>query len=144
MDKKITRYLQEVKDEVHRQKLLELITWVDQNYPELKQKYVLSQPGFVLNRTYIVSFSEGKHHLLISTEKDAITKFSRDLLIRGFEHTQMHIQVPWDKDFDYDLLAQIIEFNIKDKEGNKSFWKKPPKQERRKTQAEKQKEKDKS
>jgi uncharacterized protein YdhG (YjbR/CyaY superfamily) len=32
--------------------------------------------------------------------------------------------IPWDKPMDYELLERIIRFNIEDKKGCETFWRK--------------------
>jgi uncharacterized protein len=74
--------------------------------------------------TFIIAFSVAKKHLAVTPEKAGIDHFEDELKGAGYAYTSMIIRFPWDKPFDFNLLAKMIEFNLEDKKDCLTFWRK--------------------
>lgn len=115
-------YLQSLENQENRQRFSQVLKWVEEKYPELEKRIAWKQPMFTHQGTYIIGFSYAKKHMSISPEGKGIREFAEELDKRGFKYGKMTIQFPWDKEFDYELLAMMIEYNIEDKKDWKKFW----------------------
>jgi len=49
-------------------------------------------------------------------------KFKTLIIERGYQVTKMLFKIKYTENIDYDLLKQIIEYNILDKKNAKTFW----------------------
>lgn len=117
-------YLGEIDNLEHREKTKKVLTWVSETFPNLSPRIAWNQPMFTDHGTFIIGFSISKKHLAVAPEEEAIDKFSKDIVEAGFSHTKQLFRIPWDKEVNYLLLEKIIEFNISDKAGYSTFWRK--------------------
>jgi len=122
--KVFSEFLTNIKNEHHRTKTEEILFWVKNKFPNLVAEIKWNQPMFTNEGTFIIAFSVAKHHLAVAPEKVVIDRFSAQIIDAGYKHTQQLIQIPWGKEFDFNLLAEIISFNITDKADCTTFWRK--------------------
>lgn len=115
-------YLISVKNEINREKLKLIFNWIDLNYPKLEKKISWSQPMYTNKGTFIIAFSDSKEHLSVAPEKIALDKFNDEILKAGYSRSKEIMRIKLNQEIDYNLLSKIIDFNIKDKEGLKTFW----------------------
>ena len=115
-------YLAKIENPRHRERTAALLAWVAEEYPELEPRIAWNQPMFTYHGTFIIGLSVAGKHLAIAPEKAGIQHFSRDILQSGYDHSQQLIRIPWDHAVDYSLLKRIVDYNIKDKAGCKTFW----------------------
>lgn len=115
-------FYQKIENEKHRQRVQEILHWIKSNYDSLELVVKWNQPMFVYNKTFIIGFSVAKKHIAVAPEQACIKRFSDDIKELGYDHTQEIIRLPWDKEIDYNLLKNMIEFNIVDKQGYTKFW----------------------
>ncbi len=118
-------YLAGIQDPAHRQRVQEIFSWIEQQFPELETRIGWNQPMYTHHGTFIISMSAYKLHLAIAPETVAIERFSDDIKASGYRQTKMLFRIGWEQPVDYDLLGKIIAFNIKDKSNIKTFWRKP-------------------
>lgn len=123
----IKEYLDTIKDEKQRQRMKEVLDWTQATFPQLKTRIAWSTPHFTFEDTFIVAYSTAKEHLAVSPEYKGLAQFAERFKKAGLSYTQMIVRFPWKKEVDYDLLHDIIAFNIKDKKGCKTYWR--PKEE---------------
>lgn len=102
----------------------EVLCWVAENYPVLQPRIAWNQPMFTDHGTFIIAFSVAKRHLAVAPEKAAIDHFSDIIIQAGYSHSSQLLRMEWDKSVDYALLEKIINYNIKEKAGCVSFWRK--------------------
>lgn len=114
--------LAEIEDRGNRTRIEEILEWVQRSFPGLSPKIAWSQPMFTDHGTFIVGFSTSKKHLSVTPEKAGIDRFSEEIVKSGYDHGSMTFRIPWNKPVDYDLLERIIRFNIEDKKGCATFW----------------------
>lgn len=117
-------YLAKIDDAGHRERMTELLNWVHVEYPELEPEVKWSQPMFTNQGTYIIGFSTAKQHLAVAPEKACLDRFTADIKKAGYSQTQQLMRIKWTEPVDYSLLGDMIGFNITDKAGSMSFWRK--------------------
>ncbi|ADU32236.1 iron chaperone [Evansella cellulosilytica] len=122
--KEFADYLQSVTNEEHRARTEEVLSWINDKFPNLAPKIAWNQPMYTDHGTFIIGFSVSKQHLAVAPERVAINRFSDDIVQAGYDHTKEIIRIKWNKPVDFTLLEKIIEFNIIDKEDCTTFWRK--------------------
>lgn len=115
-------YLISVKNDINREKLKEIFNWIDLKYPKLEKRVSWSQPMYTHNGTFIIAFSDAKEHLSVAPEKKALEEFNDEILKAGYSRSKEIMRIKLNQEIDYNLLSKITDFNIKDKEGLKTFW----------------------
>ncbi len=108
----------------HRARTEEVLGWVARRFPNLATKIAWNQPMFTDHGTFIIGFSVSKNHLAVAPEKAGIARFSEEIVQAGYDHTKELVRIRWDGPVDYSLLEKMIEFNIQDKAGYTTFWRK--------------------
>ena len=119
--KTITDYLDSMEQD-KRIRMEEVLDFIKTNYPFLDLEIKWNQPMFINKGTFIIGFSHSKKHISVALEKAGLNHFSNLIKERGYTHSKMLFYFPWDKDIDYDMLKEMIDYNIKEKEGYKTFW----------------------
>ncbi|MDT8337157.1 MAG: DUF1801 domain-containing protein [Candidatus Izemoplasmatales bacterium] len=122
MNKLFNEYVEKITNDENRERVIEVIEWIEKTYPQLICHIKWNQPMFTDHGTYIIGFSFSKNHIAVAPEKKTVDLFSEEIKSHGIEHSTMFIKFPWNKSFDYDLLKKIIDFNIEDKANISSFW----------------------
>ena len=117
-------FLMDIEDLKQRNRIEEVLKWVNNNYPNLEAKVKWNQPMFTNHGTFIIGFSVAKNHLAVSPELVGINHFSDEIVKSGYEHSKMLIRIPWNTPVDYSLLERIIKFNVLDKADCSTFWRK--------------------
>ncbi len=115
-------YLAGIANLQHRSKLEAVLSWVLEQFPDLVPRIAWNQPMFTDHGTFIIGFSVAKQHLAVAPERTAINHFSEDIVRVGYTHSKELIRIPWDHPVEYALLEKIIAFNIADKAGLSTFW----------------------
>ncbi|MDD7384806.1 MAG: DUF1801 domain-containing protein [Actinomycetaceae bacterium] len=115
-------WLQRVDDEDHREIFLHVLMWVHQSFPELGYRIAWNQPMFTLDKTFIIGFSPARNHLSFAPERDAVLHFSREFTRRGISFGKMLVRMPWKDPVPYDMLTEVITYNMEQKRGMTSFW----------------------
>ncbi len=115
-------YLDKIDNEVDRDKLRNILYFVENNFPKLTKRLAWNQPMFTMEGTFIIGFSAAKRHFSVAPEESTMERF-RDRIDRaGYSQTKGLYRVGWDQLMDYNLLEDIIAFNIEDKRGYTKFW----------------------
>jgi hypothetical protein len=117
-------FLDSIDNPEHRARTEEALTWVAEKFPELVPVVKWNQPMFTHQDTFIISFSVAKNHLAVSPEIAGMIKFADEIEKAGHDHSKMLIRFHFDKPIDYPLLEKMIKFNIEDKAGYPTFWRK--------------------
>ncbi|NHZ64094.1 iron chaperone [Massilia genomosp. 1] len=120
-------YLAQMDEPSQRARTSEVLDWVSQAFPALERRIAWNQPMFTDHGTFIVAFSTARHHLALAPEAAAIAHFSSQIEQAGYEHTKLLIRIPWRAELAFSLLGNIIGFNIADKAGCATFWRKQAK-----------------
>lgn len=115
-------YLDAIDDADQQDKMNQILTWIQENYPELETRIKWNQPMFLHEGTYIIGFSYSKHHIAVAPETKAIKKFKDYIEETGFSYTDNIIKIRWEDSIPYNLIEELIEYNIEDKKGYEKFW----------------------
>lgn len=118
-------YLSQIKNEDHRRRTREVLTWVHATYPQLERRIAWGNPHFTHEGTFIIAFSTASKHLAVTPEGKPLAVFAQDIQEAGYEATSMIMRIPWNKEVNYDLLRTFIDYNLKDKKGLTTYWRKP-------------------
>ncbi|MBO7748441.1 iron chaperone [Paenibacillus sp. MWE-103] len=117
-------YLAGIQHPQHQARTREVLDFAAATFPHLAPLIKWNQPMFADHGTFIIGFSTAKTHLAIAPENAAMTAFADDIAQAGYETTKGLIRIRWDQPVDYALLANIMAFNIRDKEDCTTFWRK--------------------
>lgn len=123
MDHHVFRvFLDEIHEESKRNRVQEVLSWIQRNFPDLTPVIKWNQPMFMDQGIFIIAFSVAKEHLAVSPEQAGIEHFKQAIHEAGYQATTMLFRIRWNQEVRYDLLAKMIEFNCEDKKGLKTFW----------------------
>jgi len=111
-----------IQDSTHQARVKEVLNWVSQTFPQLKPRIAWNQPMFTDHGTFIIGFSVSQKHMAFTPEEAGISQFEDELKAAGIDHTKGIVRMPWNQPFNYELLKQMIEFNIQDKADIDKFW----------------------
>ncbi|MCF7754544.1 iron chaperone [Paenibacillus xylanexedens] len=117
-------FIARIDNPEHQARTEEVLNWVTEKFPNLKQKIAWNQPMFTDHDTFIIGFSVSKQHLAVAPEKAGIIRFSEEITQAGYDHTKELVRMKWKQEIDFSLLERMIEFNIKDKAECSTFWRK--------------------
>lgn len=117
-------YLSKIRNEAHRSRMKEVLTWVKDTFPALTPKIAWNQPMFTDHGTFIIGFSAAKQHFSVSPEVRGMKAFSDDIAKLGYSQTSNLFRIQWDEPVDFPLLERIIRYNIEDKKDCTTFWRK--------------------
>lgn len=120
--KDLNQYLNTIDNKEHRKKLLSVIDYIKEEFPNLKLEIKWNQPMFINEDTYIIAFSASKNHFSVAPEYKGMEVFSEKIEKAGYSQTKMLFRIKYSDDVNYELLKEIIKFNIEDKKGLTSFW----------------------
>lgn len=117
----VETYLKQYSKE--QQEFLEnILEWVDGNFPELELEIKWNQPMYVHSGTYIIGFSLSKAHVSVSPEQHGMEVFHDKISTAGYSQSKMLFRIKYIEEVNYELLREMIEYNIKDKAGFTKFW----------------------
>ena len=68
-------YINQIENKDHQQKLITVLNWVIENYPNLETKVAWNQPMFTDHGTFILAFSVAKDHFAVAPEYKTMRKF---------------------------------------------------------------------
>ncbi|SHH28209.1 iron chaperone [Massilia sp. CF038] len=117
-------FLAQIAVPEQRARVNEVLSWVATQFPRMQPVVKWNQPMFTDHDTFIIAFSVARHHMAVGPEPAGIAHFSDSIRQAGYDHTKMLARIRWDQPVDYTLLKAMIEFNLKDKAGCDSFWRK--------------------
>ncbi|WP_214826660.1 DUF1801 domain-containing protein [Exiguobacterium sp. s26] len=115
-------FLATIDDLEHRAKLDDIFVWVRETFPHLEERIAWNQPMFTDHGTFIIAFSVAKAHFAVAPEAVPLEVFQIQIREAGYTQTKQLFRIKWSQTVDYDLLRDIIAFNIEDKAGHTSFW----------------------
>lgn len=117
-------FLANIQDESHRKRMIDIIDWVQKEFPGLKKRFAWNQPMFTDHGTFIMGFSIAQKHIAVAPEGKGMDLFVSKIEDAGYSHGTKMFRIKFDQDINYDLLKEIIEFNIEDKKNCDTFWRK--------------------
>lgn len=117
-----TPALEKITNPEHLNRVLELIDWIDSEFPDLGKRIGWQQPIYTHHDTFILGLKPSKKHLSLNPEVAGIEHFSAAIKAAGYEHQTMTFTVPWTSDINYALLKDIITWQFEDKKDVTTFW----------------------
>lgn len=118
----INEYLEGITDKKHRKKIIHLLKWIQDSYPELTLQIKWKQPIFTAHDTYIIGFSVAKNHFTIGPEIRTLDHFIAEVEKDNFKHGKNTIQISFKDEIPEKLLKSLIEYTLEDKKGVQTFW----------------------
>ncbi|EMW5701049.1 TPA: iron chaperone, partial [Enterococcus faecium] len=106
--------INQIKEKEHQQKIKDLFAKITETYPQLDTTVKWNQPMFTDHGTFIIAFSFAKNHFSIAPEKAAIRALEKNIQEAGYVYTDNVIKVPWKSVINWELIEQLISFNIED------------------------------
>ncbi|OKL46579.1 hypothetical protein BSR29_07085 [Boudabousia liubingyangii] len=125
--KTLTEFMETIEPGIPRERVTEVINWVQETYPQLELRIAWNQPMFTDHGTFIIGFSAAKKHMAMAPERHTMIHFESELKERGVDFGKMFIRQPWAKPFDYELAAKLIDYQIATKQDCQTFWRPNPK-----------------
>lgn len=120
----LQKLLNKVDSPAHKQQFSKLLTWIASNYPDMDMAIKWQQAHFSHKGTFIVALNTAKPHISFFIEKAGIRRFQDKIEAKGYDHTELLFKVKWTDNLDEQLLKEIIDFQIADKAGLTSYWRK--------------------
>ncbi len=117
-----SEYINLIENKENRIKFVEVLEFVVKKFPHLEIVIKWNQPMFTDHGTYIVAFSATKNHINIAPERDTMIHFENLVKSRGVAFTKMLIQMKWTKPIDFELIEEVIKYNIVEKKDTTTFW----------------------
>ncbi|WP_191986160.1 iron chaperone [Levilactobacillus huananensis] len=117
-------FVDKIENPDHQVRMRHVLEWVQSEFPQLKQRYAWNQPMFTDHGTFIIGFSVAKPHLAFAPEGVAMERFAAEIAADKYNPGKKFGRIKWTQDVDYELLHQIIAFNIADKADCTTFWRK--------------------
>ena len=118
----LDEFLATIPNADNRARMVEVLDWVAQHYPELELRIAWNQPMFTHHGTYIVGFSAASKHMAMAPERATMIRFEQVMRERGTDFGTMLARQPWNKPFDYELLDAFIQHQLTEKQDITSFW----------------------
>ncbi|MFT4246150.1 MAG: DUF1801 domain-containing protein [Micrococcaceae bacterium] len=106
----------------HRERFLKVFSWVDKTFPNLKPRISWNQQMHTDHGTFIIGYSAASKHMSVNPEYYGMEKLKDKIAKAGYSQTKGVFRILFSQPIDYDLLKEMIEFNIADKANYTKFW----------------------
>ena len=120
--KTLDEYLETIPNDDNRARMVEVLNWVSERYPELELRIAWNQPMFTHHGTYIIGFSAASKHMTMAPERATMNRFEQVMRERGTGFGKMFVRQLWNKPFDHELLDAFIQHQLTEKQDITSFW----------------------
>ena len=117
-------FLAEMEGADKRERLAGILRFVKETFPQLQEEVKWNQPMFSFHGTFIIAFSVSREHIAVTPESAAIRVFEEDIRKAGYAATKMLFRIKWTDTVDKGLLRKLISYNMEDKKGMTTFWRK--------------------
>ena len=115
-------FLNKIDEADKRAQVGEVLEFIHEAFPELAREIKWNQPFFLNEGTFIIALSVAKNHMSIAPEEVTMEKFSDRIDAAGYDKTKGLFKIKFSDEVDWQLLKDIISFNIEDKKGYKKLW----------------------
>lgn len=120
--KTLDEFLATIPRADNRARMVEVLGWVAQHYPELELRIAWNQPMFTHHGTYIIGFSAASKHMAMAPERATMICFKPVMREGSTDFGTMLACQPWNKPFDHELLDAFIQHQLAEKQDVTSFW----------------------
>ncbi len=117
-------FLDSIDDPDKRERMDDILNYVKEKFPQLKEEIKWNEPMFSNHGTFIIGFSIAKGHIAVAPEPVVISLFEKEIEEAEYSHTQGLFRIKWTDKVDFDLLYKIVAYNIEDKKDMTKFWRK--------------------
>ncbi|MDN6639172.1 MAG: DUF1801 domain-containing protein [Tetragenococcus sp.] len=117
-------YIASIEKDEHKEKFSELMDTIQAKFPQLQLVFKWNEPMYTYNGTFIISFNKTKTHITVSPEVAGIKEFSDKIAACGYEQGKSTFHIKWEEAIHYQLLYEIIQFNLDEKQNYPTFWRK--------------------
>lgn len=115
-------YVNKIEELDKRDRMEEVLEWIHKEYPELEPVIKWNSPMYLHHGTFINSADCAKAHMSIAPEPKAVKEFAEKIDAAGYSKTKGLFRIKHNEEVDYKLIGEIIEYNMKDKEGYDKLW----------------------
>lgn len=115
-------FLQSFENDKHKEIMTAVFKWVAETFPELETTIKWNQPMFTHHGTFIIAFSKSKQHFSIAPETKCMNAFNERINVAGYSQTDNLFRIKWTQEIDFNLLKDMIHYNIEDKVNCTTFW----------------------
>ncbi len=115
-------FLDGIREPDKRERMENILKYVKEKFPQLKEEIKWNQPVFSDHGTFIIGFSVAKGHIAVAPEAVVISLFEKEIEKAGYSHTQELFRIKWTDRVDFDLLCKIVSYNIENKKDMAKFW----------------------
>ena len=115
-------FLDSIDEPYKKERMESILKYIKEKFPQLKEEIKWSQPMFTDHGTFIIGFSIAKGHIAVAPESVVINLFEKQIAEAGYSHTQELFRIKWTDKVDFDLLHNIVAYNIGDKKDMTRFW----------------------
>ncbi|PTI38849.1 iron chaperone [Staphylococcus succinus] len=115
-------FLQSFENDKHKEIMTDVLKWIVETFPELETTIKWNQPMFTHHGTFIIAFSKSKQHFSIAPETKCMNAFNERINVAGYSQTDNLFRIKWTQEIDFNLLKDMIHYNIEDKVNYTTFW----------------------
>lgn len=115
-------FLSSIDDPDKRERMKDILNYVREKFPQLKEEIKWNEPMFIDHGTFIIGFSIAKGHIAVAPEPAVISLFEKEIEEAGYSCTQGLFRIKWTDEVDFNLLNKMVAFNIEDKKDMTKFW----------------------
>ncbi|MCU7556939.1 DUF1801 domain-containing protein [Macrococcus capreoli] len=117
-------FFDKIDDVNHLGKVQDLFEWIETQYPQLERAFKWNTPMYTDHGTFILGISTAKAHISIAPENKTMALFKEKIAEAGYDQTAGLFKVKWHQEIPYELLHEMITYNIEDKRDINTFWRK--------------------
>ena len=115
-------FLDSIREPDNRERMENILKYVKEKFPQLKEEIKWNQPMFSDHGTFIIGFSVAKGHIAVAPEAVVIGLFEKEIEEAGYSHTKELFRIKWTDQVDFDLLHKLVNYNIENKKNMIKFW----------------------
>lgn len=90
----LDEYLATIPNGDNRARMVQVLNWVAEHYPELELRIAWNQPMFTHHGTYIIGFSTAPKHMAMTPERATMIRFEPVMRERGTNFGKMFARQP--------------------------------------------------
>lgn len=115
-------YQTKTSSSLQKLKLEEIINKISKQFPTLNLEIKWNQPMFILNKTFIISFSCAKNHISVAIEDIFLKKYTSEFKKNNYQMSLKLFKILNSSDVNFELLFKIIKDIIDYKKNYDKFW----------------------
>lgn len=117
-------FIESIEKPEDQETMRDIFNWMDENFPKLETTVKWNQPMYTDHGTFIIAFSKAKKHFSVAPEAKTMKQFSERIEQAGYAQTPNLFKIQLTQEINFDLLKDIITYNIEDKKDCSTFWRK--------------------